>query len=147
MTVKPAWARKSGRRRRREADTAPAGTAPAETTRSPWALSAADWRLLVITFVGGLGSIVAGAGIIGGAIAIARNATGGQGSWFLFTAVSVVLFVVMVRFFGPALWGVDHVSALVRLFVVVVAWIFVVASGVFIALGLLVLIGRAAGIK
>jgi hypothetical protein len=105
---------------------------------------------LVITFAGGLGSILAGAGIIGGAIAIARAATGGPGSWFLFTAVGVAGFVWVVRSWGSALSGRPRlrfrVPAFVRLYVVVVAWIFVVAFGVYIVLGLLVLIGRAAGI-
>jgi heme/copper-type cytochrome/quinol oxidase subunit 3 len=36
-------------------------------------LSAAEWRILVITAVGGLISLVAAAGIIGGAIALARS--------------------------------------------------------------------------
>jgi hypothetical protein len=68
MTVKPGWARKRDRLRRREASAATANAAG-----SPWALSAAEWRLLVITLVGGVGSIVAAAFIIGGALTIAQS--------------------------------------------------------------------------
>jgi hypothetical protein len=67
MTVKPGWTRKRDRLQRREEDAARASTA-----ERPWALSATEWRLLAITFVGGLGSIIVGACVIGGAIAIAR---------------------------------------------------------------------------
>jgi hypothetical protein len=67
MTVKPGWARKRDRLRRREA-----AAARADTSGASWELSATDWRLLTITFAGGLGSIVAGACIIGGAIALDR---------------------------------------------------------------------------
>jgi hypothetical protein len=37
-----------------------------------WDLTSEEWRLLVITFVGGLGSIVVGAGALGVAVALAR---------------------------------------------------------------------------
>ena len=152
MTAKPGWARKRDRLRRREADAPPttpaaAPSAPPTTpAAAPWALSAAEWRLLVITFVGGLGSIVAGAGIIGGAIAIARTATRGPGFWFLTIAVGAVGFVFGMVVFRRAVRGV-YLPAPVRLFAGAIASIFVVAYGVLIVVGLLVLIGRAAGIK
>jgi hypothetical protein len=75
MKEEPVRARKRDRPRRPEAATAHAGEAGAALagpTGPPWELSAAEWRLLVITAVGGFVSIVAGAGVIGGAIALAR---------------------------------------------------------------------------
>jgi hypothetical protein len=46
---------------------------PTNAERPLWSLSRDEQRLLMITFVGGLGSIVAGAGMIGVAIVLARD--------------------------------------------------------------------------
>jgi hypothetical protein len=65
-------------------------------------LSAAEWRLLVITFVGGLGSLIAAAWIIAGAIAIARHVRNGGALWIwaadtAFGLVGLVVLVAIVR--------------------------------------------------
>ena len=60
MTVKPAWARK-GYRPRPQAD------------RPLWRLTPDEQRVLLITFAGGVGSIVVGAGVIGLALVLARH--------------------------------------------------------------------------
>ncbi len=100
MAVKPGWARKKDRLRRREADAARTGT-----TGTLWALSAAEWRLLVITFVGGLGSLIAAACVIGGAIALARyQESFGLGSFGVATAIGLfagVLVLVIFRYILP----------------------------------------------
>jgi hypothetical protein len=43
------------------------------TDRPRWGFTPEDWRLLAITFIGGLASILAGAALIGISIAIARS--------------------------------------------------------------------------
>src|SRR6266568_983575 len=47
--------------------------APHAVQRPPWVLSHDEQRALIITFIGGLASIIAGACVIGGAIAMARS--------------------------------------------------------------------------
>jgi len=47
-------------------------SAPEVVERPLWPLSRDEQRVLIITFVGGLASIVAGACVIGGAIAMTR---------------------------------------------------------------------------
>jgi hypothetical protein len=47
-------------------------SAPEVVERPLWQLSRDEQRVLIITFVGGLASIVAGASVIGGAIALVR---------------------------------------------------------------------------
>jgi hypothetical protein len=105
-----------------------------------WALSAAEWRLLVITFVGGLGSIVAGACVIGGAIALARRDKHfDPGQWGLTTAlalVGLVLALVMFRYFPPD----DRVDRWLKQGTIAV-------FGFGVVFALLVWIGVAAGVK
>jgi len=50
----------------------PEASAPKVAERSLWKLSRDEQRILMITFVGGLASIVVGACVIGGSIALAR---------------------------------------------------------------------------
>jgi len=50
----------------------PEASAPKVAERSLWKLSRDEQRILMITFVGGLASIVVGACVIGGLIALAR---------------------------------------------------------------------------
>jgi hypothetical protein len=117
MTVKPGWVRKRERMRHREPDAPPVGVpgpsepdaAPARAARPPWELSAAEWRLLAITFVGGFGSIVAAACVIAGAIALARNARthpqGGlepTGLLLLLGLVVLLMIRVLRRGFAPS---------------------------------------------
>jgi hypothetical protein len=74
MTVKPGWIRERERSRRRGKDVA--GT---EITESLWKWTEADRRLLIITFAGGIASIVVAAVIIGIAISFARVQKPGSG--------------------------------------------------------------------
>ena len=63
MTVKPGWARKHRNT---------AKPLPSTREKSHWAPTPEDWRLLLITVLGGLGSIVIGAAIVGAAIGFAK---------------------------------------------------------------------------
>ncbi|HET7243343.1 MAG TPA: hypothetical protein VFJ07_00810 [Streptosporangiaceae bacterium] len=83
-----------------------------EANAAPWALSAAEWRLLVITFADGLASIAAAACIIAGAIAldrwIARNEHGHINWWSEAEASRALLLVgVLILFWraGPLAAG------------------------------------------
>jgi heme/copper-type cytochrome/quinol oxidase subunit 2 len=96
--------------------------------------------LLAITFVGGLLSLVAAAGIIGGAIALARaQEKSGLGIWGMVTAVVVTLFVsALVLFkFSPAR---DRREKWLK-------WMTLTWFGFAVAFVLLVWIGVAAGVK
>jgi hypothetical protein len=141
MTVKPGWARKRDRQRRREADAAPTNTAG-----PPWVLSAADWRLLVVTFIGGLGSIVAAACVVGGAISLARRVgkAGGLGGWGLVTVWALILTAVAltasIRTARIPLFRDDPMITFLRRSINVTA-------SLVVALALMVWIGVAAGIK
>jgi hypothetical protein len=65
-------------------------------------LSLAEWRLLGIPFAGGLGSIVAAACVLGGAIALARHQESiGLGQLGLFTAALLCVLVLV-------LWASRH---------------------------------------
>jgi hypothetical protein len=62
------------------------GDKPASQDRPLWSLSRDEQRILAITFVGGLASIILAAGIIGAAIALGRwfrhqNLEGGFAHW------------------------------------------------------------------
>ena len=62
-----------------------------------WAFSPAEWRLLAITFAGGLGSLVVAACFIGGAIALARSQEQfGLGNAALVTAATVTASALML---------------------------------------------------
>ena len=63
-----------------------------------WDLSRDDQRLLIITFVGGLASIVAGACVIGGAIALVRGLRAIHTSlvfWFVLAILTEIALEVM----------------------------------------------------
>ena len=109
------------------------------TEKSPpkkrWELTPEEWRLLMITFVGGLGSIVVGAATIGVAFALSRwlrPATGLAGVIQAATTVGLCLALVWVLRSGRAgfnsytrvIFGVAVASALL----VVLAWIGVAAG-------------------
>jgi heme/copper-type cytochrome/quinol oxidase subunit 2 len=71
------------------------GDRPADGDRSLWALNREERRLLWITFAGGLGSIVVGACIIGGALALARYLEQkNQPLWLWLVLVGLTLLVV-----------------------------------------------------
>jgi hypothetical protein len=61
--------------------------------RKPW--SPEDWRLLIITFAGGLGSIVIGAAVLGLAVALARyeHPPDNASTWFFDVALPIVLLI------------------------------------------------------
>jgi hypothetical protein len=134
MTVKPGWARQRDRQRRREVVARRAGAA-----QPLWALSPAEWRLLVITFAGGLGSIVAAACVIGGAIALARyQEKFGLKEFAVLTGVALLAFPVMLIITRPWSGG-----SLRERILVIATFAF---GGFAVVLALLVWIGVAAGI-
>ncbi len=127
MTVKPGLARKRDRMRRHEANGA------------PWALSATEWRLLTITFIGGLGSIITGACVIGAAISIDRAIAAYQHPFRVGSLVLATPVVLLLATFNLWLaWGSDDLGK--------VRWFVFVTSGLLIALTFLVWIGLAAGV-
>jgi hypothetical protein len=65
----------------------------------PW--SPEDWRLLIITFAGGLASIIVGAGALGLAVALARVYTPHNDlvTWFAFVVCPLGSAVGFVAFF------------------------------------------------
>ena len=63
-----------------------------------WRLNRDEQRILIITFVGGVGSLLVSACIIGGAIAIARlERDAGLWRWAIVTAVYLLTAVVWQR--------------------------------------------------
>jgi len=110
-------------------------------------LSAAEWRLLVITFVGGLGPIIAAACVIGGAIVIARQVrSGGLRIWGLDAVIGIVVGVVLLlstRYIRQAFKHSDRARRVVRVVVWIIFTVYIVAYG----LTLLIWIGVAAGVK
>jgi hypothetical protein len=93
-----------------------------------------DWRLLVITFAGGLGSIVIGAAMLGLAVALARSEHPGDNAstWFFDVALPIVLLIGWVwwlrernkkwyDYLGLCFLGVSLV-------IVILTWIGVVAG-------------------
>ncbi len=54
----------------------PTAGPPSEDERPVWKLSRDEQRILLITFVGGLASIIVGAAVIGVAVALAHRAEG-----------------------------------------------------------------------
>jgi hypothetical protein len=142
MAVKPGWARKRDRLQRRESDAARAAAAGPR-----WMLSAAEWRLLVITFVGGLGSIVAGACVVGGAIAIARRlGTEDLAGWAQVTVLAAFLGIVGVTLAREIRRRAD-ISDRARLVFSVAIWATLAVWSVLTAMVLMVWIGVAAGVK
>jgi hypothetical protein len=148
MTVKPGWARKRDRLRRREPDAARPGaeeppepdTAASTAAAPPWALSAAEWRQLVITFAGGLGSIVAAACVIGVAIAADKGLTSSDLRVLELYTAAVLGGLVLVWWSFKNYSPDDRVSVWLRRFSIAVV-------SVGLVLALLVWIGLAAGVK
>lgn len=105
---KPRWARKRDRLQRREAKTAPSqpDATPTEAPASSWAMSPAEWRLLMITFAGGLAPVVVGAAVLGLAVAaakLARPSPGSPGGWLPVVALTIATAFVFV---GELKWAV-----------------------------------------
>lgn len=102
--------------------------------RNPW--SPEDWRMLIITFVGGLASILVGAGMLGLAVVLARHVSARND---IFTWVFGV---------APPVVGVAYLASYVRVkkkdrWDLLLIWL-LVTGVVFYAL---TWIGVAAGIK
>ena len=74
-------------------------SAPQVVERPLWKLSRDEQRILIITFVGGLASIVAGVCVVGGAIAL------GRGLRAIHVPLYVLVFFTAVYSF-LAVWGV-----------------------------------------
>jgi hypothetical protein len=127
MTVKPGWARKRQRPLRRN------------TRKPPWALTPEEQRALAITFVGGLGAIVAGAVVIGVALSLARLAERSHLTPWVWLGLAL-LTLLMIALAGWLLRGHPFPVATMDFGVAVVAPLVAV-------LLLLVWIGVAAGVK
>lgn len=76
-----------------------AEASPPEVVKRPlWVLSHDEQRVLIITFVGGLASIIVGACVIGGAIALARGLKAIHVPLYL-----LIIWTVLVSFI--VVWG------------------------------------------
>jgi hypothetical protein len=141
MAVKPGWARK----RPNAARPLPPATEQPQSAQAPeeqslWRLNRDEQRTLIITFIGGLASIVAAACVLGGAIALDRwiaHNNHGHIDWRgeAVTSAILVLGGGFVLYFvrGPNMskrWN----------------WTVTVVYGLLLALVLLLWIGLAAGI-
>jgi len=107
-------------------------------------LSAQEQRALVITFVGGFGSIIAGAAVLGGALALARFALRHHLNFDYLAQLTLFVFMVvytMVCSVGYFWWR--HRSPLGRGTTIVIAGIPVAAFAVLA----LMWIGIAAGVR
>jgi hypothetical protein len=123
--------------------------APAGKQRPIWKLNRDEQRTLIITFVGGLASIIFGAVILGSAIAVAKaTAKPGQaGAWALVAALAVVFAAqipLVLALQAALLRGVRQPVG--RGIVRVVALAGVAGAILGLAITLLALIGLAAGI-
>ena len=106
-----------------------------------WELSADEKRLLVITTVGGLASILLGAAIIGAALALVR-VEHGNGSGLVTGTVGLVLLLV------AALWYSGKWQGKVRLkWSSVTRWVLPGFYALLVCVVILWWIGLAAGVK
>jgi hypothetical protein len=107
-----------------------------DTGNQPKQWSPEDWRLLVITFVGGLASIIVGAGALGLAVALARVEHPGNNvfSWVVFVAFPIGLLVCILPFARERNKSWYY-------------YVLIVLFGAGVTLSILVWIGAAAGIK
>lgn len=148
MSVKPGWARKRpAAARALSPKTRRPDRAVAPEEQPFWVLSRGEQRVLLITFVGGVDSIVVAVLIVGGAIAIARRSGRGAGSWAAFTWSMGVFCVLAAIGARRMLRSEVHLPDPARLIALVVAGSFSVGYLGLLAIGMLVLIGIAAGIK
>ena len=111
------------------------GDKPTSEDRPLWSLSRDEQRVLAITFVGGLASLIVAAGVIGAAIALGRWVEHESLGWFTqFAQVGGLALAI--------LGGLAGRSKRTPLYGRFIGWI-VAAIGV---LGLLVIVGIGAGI-
>lgn len=107
-----------------------------ENEKPRWWPTLEEQRILAITFIGGLASILVGAGIIGGALALGRlerkNGYSPGG-----------LLLITVFWLAAALWRVRAA----RRRPTVINRTLALAASLFLCFSLLVLLGIAAGVK
>ena len=111
-------------------------SAPQVAERPLWVLSRDEQRVLIITFVGGLASIVVGAGIIGVAIALVRVVKPGSLLGFLILITVLDTFILVAGVNAGRLSGSRSKGALIL-------WLFALVD---FPILLLIWIGWAAGI-
>jgi hypothetical protein len=72
------------------------------TEKPRWELTPEDWRTLIITFVGGVASIIVGAGLLGAALALAHWQTQGvrSGHWIGLVLSTVGIWTLTVGRLG-----------------------------------------------
>jgi hypothetical protein len=122
--------------------------------RPLWTLTIDERRILLITFVGGLGSIVIGACILGGAVALARYVEKTPGS------LSDVVMVTVYGAFGTGVYGWGflqvrrgkllsglQVSKFTRSALTILFFGSTVGCALALTLALLAWVGLAAGVK
>ena len=113
-------------------------SAPKVAERPLWQLSRDEQRVLIITFVGGLASIAAGACVIGGAIALSR--------WVRAQHIPLVALILLTALYiSSMIWGASLRRRSSK------PWprhLFIMWLGMFVGLSMLLLawIGFAAGI-
>jgi hypothetical protein len=83
----------------------PTAGPPAEDERPLWKLSRGEQRVLLVTFVGGLASIIVGAAVIGVALALAHRAEGPGHSLADLAGYSVVTVVLFAFWVAYVRWG------------------------------------------
>lgn len=107
--------------------------------KRPPGLTSEEWRTLMITFVGGVASIVVGAAILGVALALGHLQTryGDFVTWVTLTIASLLGCGYLVLL---VLWNKDMPKGKFGMIIAISA----AFAGVF---SVLVLIGKAAGIK
>jgi hypothetical protein len=123
-------------------------SAPQAAERPLWELNRDEQRMLIITFVGGLASIVGAACVVGGAIALSRiyGHWKPSGQWPVVGLMALLILLIVV---GPVTEqalrrkqpGKPFANALRRLARIVIGMVLLI-----VALQLLAWIGLAAGI-
>jgi hypothetical protein len=107
-------------------------SAPRVEERPLWEFSRDEHRVLIITFVGGVASIVVGASVIGGAIALVRAIKPAHSLLVFLIFITAVYILVVVlaaiawnhwRRPGPRVAGISWLLAWVGLSILLLVWI------------------------
>jgi hypothetical protein len=101
--------------------------------RKPW--STEEWRLLIITFVGGLASIIVGAGALGLAVVLARKEHPGNDvqTWIGFvaaplTTVCGIVILVLLGALKSWWWRALIAFGTLTVIIITLTWIGVAAG-------------------
>ena len=118
--------------------------------RPLWQLSRDEQRALIITFIGGLASIIAGAVVVGGAIALAHYEQKGLSLLVLVSFTGVAVFLTTMSVF-VVLMAIRHgrlnrPGRPIWMVLGVMYSIILIPSGLLLCLLILTWIGIAAGI-